>query len=223
MDYEVKLSDIIASLPEIEGGFLYAPEKGIHGNNATAICRENDLLQIALKFSKIFSMISVHFRDTGNFRITFKDLVLFGMPLEHGQWLFLFHQPSLSPSMVNMTVQLALNIESDEAEQNTSQELSPPAEPEPPPAANEQNILETLLAPESELRKPLTQIKEELSIYIGPVAELIFEEFTQKWANDFSPTRNSLPELTRVLEEEIDNENDREKFKKAVDAFLIEE
>ena len=31
MDYEVKLSDIIASLPEIEGGFLYSPDSGYLG------------------------------------------------------------------------------------------------------------------------------------------------------------------------------------------------
>ncbi len=224
MNYEAKLSDIIASLPEIEGGFLFAPEKGVYANQATEISSNDDLLQIALKFSKIFSMLTVHFNDTGNFRVTFKDLVLFGMVLDQGQWLFLFHRPSLSPSMVNMTVQLALNIVTDETEQKDSQEVtSPPVESSPPPVPDENTTLETLLAPESDLSRPLNSIKDELSKYIGPVAELIFEELAEEWGTNFSPTLKTLPELIRLLEEEIDNDDDRKTFKKATDAFLVEE
>ncbi|MBU1137937.1 MAG: hypothetical protein KKA76_03060 [Proteobacteria bacterium] len=224
MDYEAKLSDIIASLPEIEGGFLYTPEKGVYGNQATGISDDENLLQVALKFSKMLSMLSVHFHDTGNFRVTFKDLVLFGMVLDQGQWLFLFHRPSLSPSMINMTVQLALNIEANEAEQRGSQELiSTPPEPEPSSVSTDNDTLKILMASESKLSKPLNRIKDELSKYIGPVAELIFEEFAEEWGKKFSPTLENLPELTRVFAEEIDNDDDRKSFEKTVKAFLVEE
>lgn len=221
MNYEEKLTDIIASLPEIEGGFLFAPERGVYGNQATEISSSDDLLQLALKFSKILSMLSVHFQDTGNFRVTFKDLVLFARVLEQGHWLFLFYRPSLSPSMINMTVQLAINIQSDETGANDNQEgasiQSPPASAS---VVTEKNILKELLDSNSELREPLACINEELSKYIGPVAGLIFEEFAEEWAAKFSPTIENLPELTRTLEKEIDNDSDRERFQKAVETIV---
>lgn len=37
MNYEAKLSDIIASLADIEGGFLYSPEDGLYADMSTAI------------------------------------------------------------------------------------------------------------------------------------------------------------------------------------------
>ena len=221
MNYEEKLTDIIASLPEIEGGFLFAPERGVYGNQATEISSTDDLLQLALKFSKILSMLSVHFQDTGNFRVTFKDLVLFARVLDQGQWLFLFHRPSLSPGMIDMTVKLAINIQSDETAPKENQEG---ASLQPPPAsisvATDKNILKELLDSKSELREPLAGINDELSKYIGPVAGLIFEEVAEEWAANFSPTFENLSELTRTLKKEIDNDSDRESFQKAVEAIL---
>lgn len=73
------------------------------------------------------------------------------------------------------------------------------------------------------MSRPLNSIKDELSKYIGPVAELIFEELTEEWGTNFSPTFKTLPDLIRLLEEEIDNDDDRKTFNKAVDAFLVEE
>ncbi len=223
MDYEAKLSDIIASLPEIEGGFLYSPDSGIYANQATGLASDDGLFQVALKFSKIFSLLSVHFHDTGNFRATFKDLVLFGMLVDRDHWMFLFHRPTLSPTMLNMTVQLALHIETDEVEQGGTREKVPaPPEAESHSDATGDAILASLLAPESELSKPLNKIRDELAKYIGPVAELVFEESTAEWASNSPPTLAALPELMSVFEEEIDDDKDRTTFKEALKPFLAE-
>ncbi len=213
MDYEAKLSDIIASLPEIEGGFLFSPDNGIYANMASGIAGDEGLLQVALKFSKISSLLSVHFQDTGNFRATFKDLILFGMLVEKNHWLFLFYQPTLSPGMLNMTVKLALNIEESETETAVS-------EPEPAHEAAGKSILPILLDPESELSEPLNTIKDALARYIGPVAELVFEETAEDWGNNFPPIHENLHELISVLENEIDDDDDREAFKGALKPFL---
>lgn len=117
MEYEAKLSDIIASLPEITGGFLYAPDRGIYSNQTAGVAMDDSLQQVGQKLSKIVSMLSVHFHDTGAIRIHFKDMVLFGTITDTNNWLFLFHQPTLSPGMLKMTVQMALNIEPDEIPQ----------------------------------------------------------------------------------------------------------
>ncbi len=209
MEYDSKLSDIIASLPEVAGGFLYAPEKGIYSNQTAGIANDMSLQQVSLKLTKIASMISVHFQDTGGIRVYFKDLVLFGTMIEGGHWLFLLHQPSLSPGMITMTVQMALNIARDEPPHAEIPDISQKATDHD---QTDEDIIAILLADESELREPLTNIQSQLAQYIGPVAELVFHDSVEVWASQNSPSLENIPKLIAMLEVEIDDEDDRNAF-----------
>lgn len=197
MEYESKLTDIIASLPEVDGGFLYDPTRGIYSNQTAGLADDDSLLQVSAKLSKIVSMLTIHFHDTGGIRVTFKDLILYGLMFEENHWLFLLHHPSLSPGMVKMTVQMALNIQHEE----------PTAPPEElvETTENDLSLMDTLMDEESELREPLTAIKEELASHIGPVAELVFEDAVEEWGKN-APTFENLPNLLNIIEQEIDDE-----------------
>lgn len=220
MDYEAKLSEIIASLPEVTGGFLYSPDIGIYSNQTAGFAGNEPLQQVSLKLTKIVSMLSVHFQDTGAIRISFKDLILFGTPIDGDHWLFLLHQPSVSPGMIKMTVQMALNIKQEEPEHPQVSTLSPPEDTQQEEASESmENIKDILLAPESELNKPLTIIQEQLAEYIGPFAELAFNDSIKLWASENTPSLENLPELLSVLEGEIDDENDRETFRKCLNSM----
>jgi len=214
MGYETKLSDIIASLPEISGGFLYSPDQGVYSNQAETIGSDTALQHVSLKLTKMSSMLSVHFRDTGGIRITFKDLILFGMGIEEGHWLFLFHQPSLSPGMIKMTVQMALNIESEEVPQTP--DVSPTG------TGEGESVTEDLFDPGSELSVPLESIRAELAKYIGPVAELVIEDSVETWAAESTPSLGNLPGLIELLLEEIEREDDRNEFKDSLKSILGE-
>lgn len=196
MEYESKLTDIIASLPEVDGGFLYDPARGIYSNQTAGTVDDSSLLQVSSKLSKIVSMLTIHFHDTGGIRVTFKDLILYGLRFKEDNWLFLLHHPSLSPGMVKMTVQMALNIHQEE-------------EPQVPIVAQTTDsdaLLELLMDDESELRKPLITIQEELASHIGPVAELVFIDAIEEWGSA-PPSLETLPELLDILEKEIDEED----------------
>ena len=195
MEYESKLTDIIASLPEVDGGFLYEPTRGIYSNQTAGTFEDSSLLQVSTKLSKIVSMLAIHFHDTGGIRVSFKDLILYGFMFEENNWLFLLHHPSLSPGMVKMTVQMALNIQVEE-------------EPQPPPASEVENesLLDVLLNDESELKEPLIAIQNELAIHIGPVAELVFVDAIDEWSAFSPPSLETLPELLDILDKEIDDE-----------------
>ena len=197
MEYESKLTDIIASLPEVDGGFLYDPTRGIYSNQTAGAADDDSLLQVSNKLSKIVSMLTVHFHDTGGIRVTFKDLILYGLMFEENHWLFLLHHPSLSPGMVKMTVQMALNIQ---------QEETPPVqEAAEEPTVHDQSLMDLFMDDESELREPLIAIKEELASHIGPVAELVFEDAVDEWGKN-APSRETLPNLLEIIEQEIDDE-----------------
>lgn len=201
MEYESKLTDIIESLPEINGGFLYAHDKGIYSNQTAGIADDLSLQDVSIKLSKIVSMLTVHFHDTEGIRVTFKDLVLYGLMIEDNNWLFLFYQPSLSYSMVKMTVQMALNIKFEESD--VHEETAHPD--------NKKFDIEDLVGPGSELGPPLITIQEELATHIGPVADLVFLEAVEIWSKA-NPSVESLPELISSLEEEIDDERSAKLF-----------
>ncbi len=207
MDYESKLSDIIASLPEVDGGFLYSAEKGIYSNQTDGIGDDDSLLQVSVKLNKVISMLAIHFHDVGSLQVSFKDLILFGILFEDNQWLFLFHHPSLSPGMVKMTVQMALNIEQDEDDDFFQEAEESPAES----TEKKESLVDVLLNDESELQGPLRQIQEELARHIGPVAELVFVDAIEKWS-ELSPSLETLPKLLTILEREIDDEVSRGLF-----------
>ncbi len=196
MEYEAKLTDIIESLPEIQGGFLYSPDRGIYSNQATGIADDIALQNVSIKLSKIVSMMIIHFHDTEGIRVTFKDLVLYGIMIEDNDWIFLLYQPSLSYSMIKMTVQMALNIKTEEPER--TEQVSPPV--------TEKFDIESLMGPGSELGPPLITIQEELATHIGPVAELVFLDAVEAWSKE-SPSKEALPALISSLEIEIDDED----------------
>ncbi len=216
MEYESKLSDIIASLPEVSGGFLYSAERGIYSNQTETTASETVLQQVSMKLTKIVSMLAIHFNDTGAIRVTFNSLILFGMKIEDGNWLFLLHQPSLAPGMLKMTVQMSLNIQQEEEEE--PQIMTEAAEVEVDP--NAEPLMTSLMDPESELSKPLTAIQEELAIHIGPVAELVFEDSIETWGASSTPSLETLPELIAMFEAEIDDEDDLELFRKNLKSIL---
>lgn len=221
MEYESKLTDIIASLPEVSGGFLYSPERGIYSNQSGTAISDTALQQVSLKLTKIASMLSIHFQDTGGIRITFNNLILFGMKIEEGNWLFLLHQPSLTPGMIKMTVQMALNIQ----QEDTPPEQAPQVQTENFEDATDDGsdvkaLIASVMDPESDLGKPLLVIQDELATHIGPVAELIFEDSIAAWCTNSSPSLENLPELIAMFEAEIDDESDRETFMENVKSYL---
>lgn len=214
MDYEARLSDIIASLPEVSGGFLYAQDRGLYSNQTNGLADDDSLQQVALKLIKIVSMVAVHFQDTSDIRITYKDLILFGTNINNDHWLFLLHQPALSPGMVKMTVQMALNIKTEEAP-----EVQLPEIPQEKDIISPDNLMEILFSTDSEIKKPLMAIQEQLAQYVGPVAELIFQDSIESWGADSTPSQETLPELISMLEKEIDDEKDRATFRDALKSF----
>ena len=217
MDYEAKLTDIIASLPEISGGFLYERIRGIYSNQTAGMAVDDALQQVALKLTKIVSMLSVHFHDTDGIRVAYNDLILFGTNIKDDEWMFLLHQPSLSTGMIKMTMQMALNINQEEVPQY---EPSQPMFEEVIPL---DNLMESLLSSDSEFKEPLEKIQSKLALYIGPVAELVFQDSVEMWGLTAPPTLAKLPDLISILENEIENENDRTAFRDGLNDIYKED
>lgn len=216
MEYESKLSDIIASLPEVSGGFLYSMEKGVYANQTSGFAEDASLQEVGSKLTRIVSMITDHYQDTGGIRVSFKDFILYGTQIAPDHWLFLLHQPSLSSGMIKMTVRMAMNIEEETLPSNTiaAAPIDPP-EQAMDVASDEvgESVIDILLADESELKEPLLDIQEQLAHFIGPVAELVFKDSVEAWAQNAIPSIENIPGLLDLLKKEIDDEDDRAEFR----------
>lgn len=217
MEYEAKLSDIIASLPEVSGGFLYSIEKGVYANQTSDFAGDASIEKICSKLINIVSMLTEHYQDTGGIRVSFKEYILYGTQIAPDHWLFLLHQPSLSTGMIKMTVGMAMNIEAEESPTHAPE--APSQENSPAPTENTtsdagESIMDILLAPESELRDPLSNMEEQLAHFIGPVAGLIFKDSVEAWARNGTPSMENFPALLDMIENEIDDEDDSIAFRK---------
>ncbi len=218
MNYTQVVSDIINSLPEIKGSFLCSPDHEILVNQANHIVSLPDQQQLSEKLYAIASLGSSRFNDVLTVQIGFKNIQLSARILPDGNQLIIFHLPKLSPSMLKMTVQLALNPAQSEQEDETFQSTDDPYKDEETP--EETALISELLDPEYEFAELFSKIQDELAQYIGPVAELIFRDSLLAWCRTYSPVRENLTELVPILEVDLETDDEKDSFRKNVTELI---
>lgn len=92
-------------------------------------------------------------------------------------------------------------------------QAAPPPKPEPPKPAAE--------APKPKADRDaepvLPKILELLTDSIGPIARVTFKQGVARWKKNHPPTVNNLGELAKILAADLQTEDDRRKFTKAVE------
>jgi len=72
----------------------------------------------------------------------------------------------------------------------------------------------------SPLAAQLSGIQSDLAKFLGPMAKIVFVECVEKWLESHQPSKEALPELIKIINQEI---HDREKitqFMQMVDKYL---
>jgi predicted regulator of Ras-like GTPase activity (Roadblock/LC7/MglB family) len=102
-------------------------------------------------------------------------------------------------------------------------------------ASKKLNALETPSSPKQQIpTKPLKtsqsqppehqqvieQLKPLLTEYLGPAASVICSDAVLKWQETYLPNRSNLPYLIEIVQQEIEDENDRQKFSLKVKKIL---
>lgn len=216
MNHEIFLSDLVTSLPEIQGAFLFTPQDGILSTRIGDSISAFNPRAIGEKMTSIAAAASDHLHDISQIQVNFDNMILSGRLLPEEKWLFLLHSPELSIGMIRMALQLALN--------NNTQEIDSPApQPEAPAAkltAAEPPVIreaipvdiEALMSPGAPLAKQLNGLQEELANYIGPAALPVFQEILATWCQENSPELNTLKNLIPLLDREIEDSEDIKTF-----------
>ncbi|MFH2122288.1 MAG: hypothetical protein ABIJ50_02210 [Pseudomonadota bacterium] len=227
MNHESFLLDLVSSLPEINGAFLFSPRTGILSQRIDASIQNFDPLAIGKKMTGIADKASAHFHDITHLQATFDNIILSGRLLPEQTWLFLLHTPELSSGMIRMALQLALN--------NSAQENDAPAlQPEPPaektaliePQVTKEVIavdVESLMAPGAPLAKYLNALQDELAKCIGPAAIPVFQDVLTAWSQEHTPALHTLKQLIPLLNSEIDDSEDAKMFNNNIKEILPKE
>ena len=216
MNYEFFLSDLITSLPEINGAFLFTPQDGILFTHRGDSISDFNPRAIGEKMTSIVATASVHLPDITQIQVSFDAMILSGRLLPEEKWLFLLYSPELSSGMIRMALQLALNNSAQENDTPATQ--AAPATEEPvavvSPVMKEADPvdLEALMSPGAPLAKTLTALQEELANFIGPAAFPVFQEILTIWCQENSPELHTLKHLIPLLDREIEDSEDINTF-----------
>lgn len=217
MKHAIFLSDLITSLPEVNGAFLFSYESGIIAKDLDQQTSGFNALAIAKKIAGIAAIASEQLNDITQIEVNFDTMILSGRLLPDQNWLFILHTPELSSGMIKMALQMALKNRSQESDDNTeANQAEPPDEDMVEDVISAQKVkqvdLEVLMSPGAPLAKPLNILQDELAYFIGPVAIPLFQDIVNTWCQEHAPALDTLKYLIPLIEKEIDDTNDTKAF-----------
>lgn len=207
MKHAIFLSDLITSLPEVNGAFLFSYESGIIAKDLDQQTSGFNPLAIAKKIAGIAAIASEQLNDITQIEVNFDTMILSGRLLPDQNWLFILHTPELSSGMIKMALQMALKNRSQESDDTEANQAEPPAVEE-----IKQVDLAAMMSPGAPLAKPLNILQDELAYFIGPVAIPLFQDIVNTWCQEHTPALNTLKHLVPLIEKEIDDTKDIKAF-----------
>ena len=223
MNHETFLSDLFASLPEVNGALLFTSQSGIVAKQLNHLTSDFNPLAIGEKIANIAAIASEQLNDITQIEVNFDTMILSGRLLPNQIWLFLLHTPELSNGMIRMALQMALNNSNQENDDTQVYQAEPPVAdmvedvtttklPVTQEGKKEVDI-EALMSPGAPLAKHLHILQDELANFIGPAAVPVFQEALTTWYNtEHTPTLSTLKNLIPLIDKEIDDDADINTF-----------
>ncbi len=194
MAYQDILVNLVNSLPEIYGAFIYNDQQGVMQSREKRATNNLQKQEVGKVFSKTFFMMSMHFQDISSIHFNYAKMSLHGGRFGNNNFLVVFCGKNIASGMTRITVQMALNNLKENLA-SSDQQAAPVSGPAETP--------DQLQQPESNLAKPLAFIKRELAKQVGPVASVLFEDTLEAWIKQNKPAHETLPEFIELLVQEI--------------------
>jgi hypothetical protein len=229
MNHELFLADIVSSMPEISGAFLFNPQSGLLATHSGGDGRSFEAPGVAKKMAVVAALASNQFQDLNQLQLRFDAMVLSGRLLPDGNWLCLLYTPELSVGMIRMALQIALNNSAQGFDTSPTPAVvqeQPVTEPPPAPEkkrADSETDPEVLLVPGAPLAGPLTVLQEGLAQCIGPVAVPVFHELLLAWCQQHTPSTTTIKHLVTLIEQEIEDKEGIREFHRVTDKHLPQE
>jgi hypothetical protein len=216
MNHESFLSDLTSSLPDLHGAFLFTPQADILATHIGTSISDFDPLAIGKKITTIAKNTSPYINNISQIHVTCDNMILSGRQLPDQNWLIIVHSPELSSGMIRMTLQFALNNNSQENETLDRPAETPvtewvAAEPGLPKESTPIDTL-ALMSPGSPLASHLNELQDALANFIGPAAIPVFQDVLTAWCQEHTPALTTLKFLIPLLDKEIEDSEDINSF-----------
>jgi len=205
MAYKDILQNLVESLPEIHGAFIYNEQHGVIISEEIIATNSIQKKSIGDALARIFFMMSDHFSDISSIRFRYKKATLIGRNFHENNYLIVLCGQDISTGMARVTMQMALN-NLNEIDPSVLESLSAVAHQAP-------TTPEDLMATESPLAEPLNKIQQELSRLIGPVATVLVEDALIDWTKQVTPSLDNLDQLIQILIEMVGEGDESSEFR----------
>lgn len=231
MNNNAFIADIIDSLPEMSGAFLFDAEQGVLAQRMENSTATYQPASIGTQVVSIAQDTSHLLNDLTSIQVSFDTLLLSCRLLPDGLWLCLLHAPDLSPGMINMAVQMALknsesadedsegayfSSEDEYVEENETDEQFAEDAPDDPVFID----TDAMVAPGAPMARQLNRLLDELANFIGPAATPVFHDLLATWSREQTPSVENLPHLVTLIEQEIDDPEELKAFRSNLPSLL---
>ncbi len=207
--------DELQSVPGVFGACLYHSQEGVLQANLPAVYTSQKLGEIGKILTRIHAAGQMNFSDLTDLSICYDESTLLARRLSETIFLFVVLDPDCNQNLVTMS----LNIIQQElrgidlvSELNMPASTASAATAMAPPAA--------LGAAAADVDPILTEMKNLLPKVLGPMAALIFDEAVDTWKEQGGGSKNTIPALIQLLNQEIGDEEKVQVYRGLIDSIL---
>jgi len=160
---------------------------------------------------QIFSALKAIDKSHNEIYFSIGDKFLVGYLVQETCIIILLTDKKINFPLVNMGVKSAstkIQRKIKEEQEEKIASLSPQGETDqsPPTDADFQPVLD--------------QLSEILKTYLGPAAIFVFEDDVTKWKKTYLQTRENLPNLVEIVQQELDPKTEQKEFAQQAQAVL---
>ncbi len=207
----------ITVLPGVLGCFVFNSKQQIAGSKMPPIFKENSLQTIGNLISRTVQIGGMAQLEFKGIEIKYNESLLLITPLEQNALLVIICEPGANKSLIAMTTgMLAVDISTALANPMASSgsisqpAATPPPSQQPQAAVQQQEVKEAEI--DADLAPVLEQVKDALAMAIGPIAAPVMKDTIEIWAKLAIPSIATLPELSKLLCAEINDDDLEQEF-----------
>lgn len=200
------MKEIIEDLKDLSGvlgACLYHSNKGVLESNLPSIFTHEKLSDLGRLLKKVHTAGRMSFHDLTDLSLHYDESVVLVREVKEDLIIFLLCDPGFNQNLISMSLNLA---QQDLKNQQFSVPAPPSQETPPPPA---EDILPVL-----------AEIKSHLPKFMGPMADIVFDETLETWKEKGNCTVGNLESLVQLLAEEIGSANKITSFREMIAPVL---
>lgn len=178
----------------------------------------HDIESVAQKIEQIFSALQAIDKSHDELYFSIEDKLLAAYLMHESYIAILLTEKKINFPLLHMGIR--------SASAKIKRLLASQAVTIPPSVENKKNNVDVAsepphsMATDPELDSIMDKLLTELIEYFGPAAKFVFEDAVIQWETKYVRSKNNIPELGEILQEELDTPEEKRAFSQFVTKIL---